>query len=264
MLAPVKTVRVAEVTARIDELAAEAPGGVLAFDGDGTLWSGDVGEDFFHLAIEHDVRDVARAALAAEAREASLDDAGSGRDLALRLHTAYLEGRFSEERLCEIVAWVSAGWTPEALTSFTREVVERVGLRSRVQEEAVRVLEHARRVGIPVWVVSASPRAIVEAAMPVVGLATSQVIAVREAPAPPGGVLPPGVERPIPYNTGKVTRLRERIGAAPVYAAFGDNAFDVPMLREARVPVAIRPKPRLVALETEVPGIASLERIERV
>ena len=67
--------------------------------------------------------------------------------------------------------------------------------------------------------------------------------------------------RPIPYGPGKVTRLRERIGTRPLYAAFGDNAFDVPMLREATVGVAVRPKPRLREKAHEVPGIVEIAMI---
>ncbi|NVL83953.1 haloacid dehalogenase-like hydrolase, partial [Escherichia coli] len=40
-----------------------------------------------------------------------------------------------------------------------------------------------------------------------------------------------------------------------------DNAFDVPMLREARIPVAIRPKPRLVERASEIPNLLVLERM---
>ena len=54
----------------------------------------------------------------------------------------------------------------------------------------------------------------------------------------------------------------EKIGAERVlYAAFGDNAFDVAMLREARVPVAIRPKPRLLERAGEVDGLVVLEEV---
>src|SRR6185437_788171 len=37
---------------RIEVLARELPGGVIATDGDGTLWAGDVGEDLFHAFLE--------------------------------------------------------------------------------------------------------------------------------------------------------------------------------------------------------------------
>jgi phosphoserine phosphatase len=69
------------------------------------------------------------------------------------------------------------------------------------------------------------------------------------------------VLRPIPYGSGKVTRLRERVGLErPLYAAFGDNAFDVAMLASARVAVAVRPKPRLRRQADAVPGMVELAR----
>jgi phosphoserine phosphatase len=68
----------------------------------------------------------------------------------------------------------------------------------------------------------------------------------------------PDVDRPIPYGDGKVKRLRERIGARPLYAALGDNSFDVAMLGSARIGVAVRPKPKLRARAHEVPGVVEL------
>lgn len=42
--------------------------GLVAFDGDGTLWSGDVGDDFFHAMVElGDIRDAAKGSLVEEA-----------------------------------------------------------------------------------------------------------------------------------------------------------------------------------------------------
>ncbi len=41
-------------------------------------------------------------------------------------------------------------------------------------------------------------------------------------------------------------------------AAFGDNAFDVAMLSEARVPVAVRPKDRLRERAAEVAGLVEI------
>ena len=49
-------------------------------------------------------------------------------------------------------------------------------------------------------------------------------------------------------------------GSAPrrrSIAAFGDNAFDVALLASARVPVAVRPKPRLRERAAEVRGSSS-------
>jgi phosphoserine phosphatase len=58
-------------------------------------------------------------------------------------------------------------------------------------------------------------------------------------------------------------RLRERIGAGmALYAAFGDNAFDVALLAGAQVSVAVRPKARLRERAGEVPGLVELARRE--
>ena len=72
---------------------------------------------------------------------------------------------------------------------------------------------------------------------------------------------PAAVEAPIPYGPGKVHALRERIGASrPLYAAFGDNAFDVALLNEAFIPVAVRPKPRLRERAAEVQNLVETAR----
>jgi phosphoserine phosphatase len=51
--------------------------------------------------------------------------------------------------------------------------------------------------------------------------------------------------------------------ARPLYAAFGDNAFDVSLLAGAAVPVAVRPKPRLRARAGEVPGLVELAPVSQ-
>jgi phosphoserine phosphatase len=68
---------------------------------------------------------------------------------------------------------------------------------------------------------------------------------VAATPLLDGRELRAEVDRPIPYAAGKIGRLRERIGSRDLYAAFGDSGFDLAMLADALVPVAVRPKPRL-------------------
>jgi phosphoserine phosphatase len=244
----------------IEALAQRAPGGAIAFDGDGTLWAGDIGDDYFTAILEHGVLDVAREALVREAEREGVDSRGTPREIAHRIHAAYLAGAFPEERVCEIMTWVSAGRERAELDSFCAGVLERVGLRERFHREALSVLEHARRVGWAVYVVSASPRAMVGQAARLLGIAPEHTVAVGEV-FDERGVVTCAVERPIPYGPGKVSRLRDKIGARPLYAAFGDNAFDVPLLREASVRLAVRPKARLLDRAAEVPGLMVLERL---
>ncbi len=257
-----QTATVDEIIRAIDEAARTQPGGAVAFDGDGTLWSGDIGEDFFEAALGRGPHEVTRSPLAREAVEAGVEvaDGASAHDLAHAIHAAYLAGKFPEERICEIVAWIAGGWTQDDLRAFCKSTVEAIGLRSRLHGEAIRVLRHADSVGIEAYLVSASPLGIVEAAAEVVGIPLERVTAVTERVV--NGVVECGVVRPIPYGEGKVTNLRGRIGLGrPLYAAFGDNAFDVALLRSAQNPVAIRPKQRLVERAHEVPGLRILERI---
>lgn len=261
----VRTISLDEVTAAIDETSRREPGGAVAFDGDGTLWAGDVGEDFFHALVDGAMREAARAALAEEARREGVDveGAGTASDIAHRIHRAYLAGAFPEQRICEIMTWAAAGWARAELDAFCREVVRRGDVESRLHGEAVHVVEHARRAGIEVFIVSASPAPIVEQAARLVGIDPAFVIAAREA-RDEHDVVRCDVDRPIPYGDGKVHRLRERVRSGrTLYAAFGDNAFDVPLLREARIPVAVRPKKRLVDRAGEVPDLRTLEQVER-
>lgn len=256
-----RSVTVTEVTLAIEEHARREPGGAIAFDGDGTLWSGDIGEDFFAaLLAEGRLTEVAREALVREAAAENVATGGSPVELAHRIHAAYLAGAFPEERVCEIMTWVCAGWRRSELDAFADRVMLGLGLPSRLHGEAVRIVRWAEGRDVPVFLVSASPRAIVEAAARTIGIDPSRVASAMEVTLE-GGVVAPTVHRPIPYGPGKVTRLREKLGARALYAAFGDNAFDVALLREARVPVAVRPKQRLVERASEVPALAVLERI---
>jgi phosphoserine phosphatase len=247
-----------DVWARIDPLTRDEPGGVVATDGDGTLWSGDVGEDLFHAFVEHGrVEPVALEAIQRSAREHSVSDAGSGPDVARRIYAAYVEGRFPERTVCELMTWCFAGWTASDLRAFARDVVDRGGLARRLHGEVLHVIDRARAAGIATVVVSASPVAVVVEAAARLGFGEGDVVAAR--PRFEHEVMLADVERPIPYADGKVTRLRERIGATrPLYAAFGDNGFDVAMLAEARVGVAVRPKPKLRARAHEVRGLVEL------
>ena len=251
-----------EVWARIEALAGPTERrGVVATDGDGTLWSGDVGEDLFHAFVEQGkIADPAIDALRREARDHALSDAGGGADVARRIYAAYVEGRFPEERVCELMTWCFAGWTRARVQAFARDVVDRCGLEARLHGEVLRVLERARAAGIETILVSASPFAVVAEAGARVGFPADRVVAA--CPRFQGDVMLAEVERPIPYGAGKVSRLVERIGVRrTLYAAFGDNAFDVALLASARIGVAVRPKPRLRARADEVAGLVELVEI---
>lgn len=247
------------IIARIEEAHRIHADGVVAFDGDGTLWSGDVGEDFFHALVAHkDFRPSAIAQMKEDAREYGIHDEGDGAAVATRLYADYLAGLFPEQRICELMTWCCAEWSRAEVDAFASKVLDGgEKLRSRLHPEAHRVLDYARAAKLDVFLVSASPRAIVEVAARFVGIDVANVVAAT--PLYESGKSDPDedrmvakVHRPIPYGPGKVSALRERIGTRALYAAFGDNAFDVQLLSEAFIPVAVRPKPRLRERAAEV------------
>ncbi len=248
------------VWARIEALAREQPGGAIATDGDGTLWSGDVGEDLFHAFLDHGrTEPEALDAIRRIARHHSESDAGTGADVARRIFRAYAEGRFPEETLCELMAWCFAGWTRGEVRAFAGDVVRRGGLAARLHDEVHAVLDRARAAGITVVLVSASPIAVVLEAGSSVGFDEAHVVATR--PFYRGDVMLSDVERPIPYGAGKVTGLRRCLGdERPLYAAFGDNAFDIHLLASATVAVAVRPKSRLRERAGDLPAMVELSR----
>jgi phosphoserine phosphatase len=267
----------ATVRDRIQRIRDERPGGVLATDGDGTLWHGDVAEDlFFDVLADGRVREDAKPALERLAHGYHPSPASvSATDLARTLFRAYEAGTFEELLVTEMIAWVLAGHTRAEARSLSAASLERHALRSRLHEEQRAVVEWAQREGIEVYLVSASPRFLIDETAALFGIPTSHVVASSpmwrtpsgsvvergEHAAEDGDVMVADVVRPIPYADGKVTNLRACIGARPVYAAFGDNAFDVALLRDACVPVAIRPKDRLRARAGEVPDLVELARI---
>jgi phosphoserine phosphatase len=250
-----------DVWVRIERAASATPGGVVATDADGTLWSGDVGEDLFHAFLDQGrVDPPADEALRREAREHDLSDAGTGAEVARGLYAAYREGRYPEERVCEVMAWCFGGWTEGELGAFARQVVESLDLGARFHLELHGLVDRVRGAGIEAFLVSASPVAVVREAGARAGFDDAHIVAAH--PLRSGGRILSDVDRPIPYGPGKVRRLHERIGKErPLLAAFGDNAFDVALLAEAAVGVAVRPKDALRARAAEVRGLVELARV---
>ena len=260
MLFAVRHQSVEEVVARIEQVARdlpESPRGVVATDGDGTLWSGDVGEDLFEAFVEHArVEPAAHEAMVRAATSFGIDEGGTGAMVARRIWDAYHKGSLPEEPVFELMAWCFASWSRADVNAFARDVVVSAGVAARLHPEVADVLAAVRAANIEIFLVSASPRPIIEAAGALVGIASERVVATT--PRWDGEAMLADVERPIPYGAGKVHGLRARIGDRPLYAAFGDNAFDLMMLRDAKVPVAVRPKAKLRARAAEVESLVEL------
>lgn len=248
---------VGEVVQRIVSRREAHKGGHVAFDADGTLWSGDVGDDLWNAMIECEAfLPEAHAGLQRVASDAGVDVRGSASELAWSIARAHLDGAVSEERMLEVVAWGLAGRHIAQVRTFVRDVLHEVDLMRRLHVESIEVLRALQRLGVEVFVVSASPRAIVEDAVFQLGIDPSHVIAATAALE--DGVMTTRLQQPIPYGPGKVSGLRQYAPDQKLLAAFGDNHFDAAMLRLADVPVAVRPKPKLRASSTSIPGVVEL------
>jgi phosphatidylglycerophosphatase C len=246
------------VLARLEAATRARARGVVAFDADGTLWSGDVGDDFFRGVLAGGrIEPSAEAAMRALADEFRIVAPEGGVALANALYEAYFAERVPEDRICEMVAFLCAGYTTGEVEALAGRVVQGGGLSARVHGEVARVVEWTQKSGVEAFVVTASPLSVVLAGAGPLGFDREHIVAVT--PIESGGRLTADVLRPIPYAEGKVACLRARIGSRPLYAAFGDNVFDLPLLGAAEVPVAVRPKPRLVGRAAEVLGLVRME-----
>ena len=193
---------------------ASAPGGVAAFDADGTLWREDVGETFLrHLVGIGWVR-LPDGRDPYEAYERAVErDKRTG-----YLYAAQLQAGLDEAEVAAEADRFARSWVPPRLVRAALE------LRAACSEAGLR----------PV-VVSASPLPIVRAAAPLAGFTDFAGIAVRVR----DGRFTAEVLEPVTYAEGKV-QAAARFG--PLIVACGDSlAGDLPLLSAARVPVVVAP-----------------------
>ena len=233
---------------------------VVAFDGDGTLWSGDVGEDLVRAAIrESFLLDAAVPNLRAEAARyrIQLGAAEDANSIVRTLVAAYLAGQYPERETCAMMTWCYAGRSLVELEAFAALVLRDEDLPGRLNGELLPIVEWCDRVGVRRVLVSASPRVIVEQAGGMRGFAPGNIAAAT--PALAAGRILPQMDGAVPYAEAKLTAGRALFGDARWLAAFGDNVFDIDMLTTAEVGIAVRPKPKLER-ELAALGLRLLER----
>lgn len=191
-------------------------GGAVAFDADGTLWRGDVGEEL--------LRTLAHRRLLPAAR-------GSG------VYEEY-------ERRVEVDPIDGYTWAVEVM-----EGVEEAALRRECealfdQRFSGKLFRWVRPLlavlaerGLEVWIVSASPIWAVQPGAAALGVPVERVIGVQSDVE--AGRLTRRVHKPIPCGDGKVARLKER-GCRPVLAV-GNGDLDLPMLAYSERALVVAP-----------------------
>jgi len=258
MTAPLVSVSPEQLVLELESrLRADRPS-ALAFDADGTLWSGDVGEDVFRFAVGHGrLREATRAALERQAKSYGFECFPDLNATAMELFEAYLDGRYPEREICELMTWCFAGHTLAEMRDLAAEALVFAGHAQRLNEELRPVLDFARESQLRTIVISASPRVTVEVAASSWGFAAHDIVA--STPRVVSGVIAAEMASALPYGAGKCVAGRALLGTTHWLAAFGDNVFDIEMLLEAELGVAVRPKPALRARLAEIPGVRLLD-----
>lgn len=238
---------------------SRGPGPVgLAFDADGTLWSGDVGEDVFEYATANELLTPdPLEALSRVAEEHGLDSHGSSSRVAASIFAGYRRGLVDEKKTCEVMTWAYAGLTPDELGGIASRAFDERDLRSRVRHLLDPVFEWARTERARVIVISASPHTVIEAALLRTEIGVESILAGHASLA--DGRFLPKMDGPLPYGHEKRLAGERALSGSTWLATFGDNAFDVEMLSAARVGVAVCPKPALLTRLSRLPNTVVLE-----
>jgi len=250
-----------DAIARLERLLADigaAPSDtMLAFDADGTLWSGDVGIDNFEALLDRSaILPAAASTLCDEAAASNLPAAESPTAQARILYEAYERGAYAEERAFRMMAYAFAGHRAEEVRTFAAEVARATGLRDRLHAEVLPILAWAERRGVLRYVVSASHAVVVASCVEQMGLPIDGIFAMSQAEQ--DGRFLAHIVEPVTYGAGKTAALTAGVRGKALLGAFGDSGFDLHLLREARLAVAVRPKPELRARAAECTGLVEL------
>lgn len=194
------------LTALLDRRAGE---GLCVFDWDDTVLEGDVSLAFMRW-----------------------HDAEHGTDW----HDSYfrlLEEGGRDLAYPQITRWL-AGHTPDSLSTLARRALAEVLSRGEVafRPEMVDLIRAMQARDWQVWVVTASPAAVVSVMAETVDLPTDRILGMRLATGPDGRftdeVVPPAT-----FCEGKAVAVRTLVGRTPDLVA-GDSRSDADMMALAR------------------------------
>lgn len=207
-----------DARALVDQVLAEpGEGRPVAFDADGTLWRGDVGEDFLRFLIAEGrlPRYRGRSGLYEEYERRVSEDPASG-----YAYTVELMEEMEDTALAALCDGFFQRRFSGRLFPFTRPLVQALADR-----------------GYVVWIVSASPTWPVVPGARALGVPRERVIAVHCDVEE--GRLTRRVHTPVPCGEGKVALLESR-GLKPVLGV-GNGDLDLPMLAYSGRAMVIAP-----------------------
>ncbi|MGH9580072.1 MAG: HAD family hydrolase [Terriglobales bacterium] len=198
---------------------------VAAFDCDGTLWSGDSGQDFFYWEMERGL----------------LPEAVSG--WARPRYEDYRDGRVVETTMCGEMVTLHAGLEAIAVARAAEEFfADRV--EPRIFPEMQELVRQLAASGCEIWAVSSTCEWVVRAGARRFGIPPDRVLAAR-AEVEDGRVTNRLLS--VPTGEAKATALRQSL-AGELDAAFGNTMNDLAMLELARHAFAVNPRPQLQSI----------------
>lgn len=191
---------------------------VAAFDCDGTLWSGDVGEAFFDWELSRKGLIPTAVARAVRAR-----------------HNEYKAGKVDETTMCGEMVTMHAGMEDSALRRAAEEFFPRFA--DGIFPEMKELIGRLHEAGCEVWAVSSSNQWVIEAGMKHFEIPRARILAAEVEIA--GGLATNRLVR-VPSGVGKPQALRE-VAKRDVDAAFGNSRWDAEMLAMAKHAFAVNP-----------------------
>ncbi len=201
---------------------------IAAFDCDGTLWSGDAGEEFFYWEMEQGLLPERVARWARQRYE------------------QYRAGQVSEIDMCGEMVSIHAGigcdLLQRAADTFFGEHIA-----ARIFPEMAELTRRLEESGCELWAVSSTNDWVIRAAAPRFGIPPERIIAAcvhTEA-----GCATERLIR-VPTDELKASAIRELLPRTPD-AAFGNSVHDAAMLELAEHSFAINPNPDLEQMARE-------------
>lgn len=193
---------------------------IACFDGDGTLWSYDIGEAFFRFLIAGRLL--------------------KGVDYQRPLYEEYEERvqRNRTDGYASIVAMM-AGLQEKDVIQWAEQIAY---VWPSYRKEMISLVQGLKSCGFDVWVVSASNKWVVIPAVRRFGIDENHVIAIESEVK--DGILTDKVIEPIPCEKGKVEAIKQRIRRQPLLAC-GDSMGDYEMLCYAKIAVVVSNKDRI-------------------
>ncbi len=198
---------------------------LAVFDCDGTLWSGDAGDDFFHWEIS---------------QKLVPDDAIRW---ALPSYAEYRAGRVEEAQMCGEMVTIHAGLPVAEIERMVERFFVQV-VEPRIFPDMLQLTLQLGASGCEIWAVSSSNEWLIAAGAGRFGIPRERVIAT--AVAIENGTATDRLTQ-IPTGPGKALAIREQIRRQPD-VVFGNSMHDAAMLGIARRAFAINPNPDLESL----------------